>query len=273
MKLKNYFRHPNLALHIITQDRVESLKRVLLQSVDYFDVTRVCDGGSTDRTKELVKSCSEYYFRKWDDKYHEQDNHLLSQCKPGDWIMILDDDEMPSTPLLNGLRDIIAHAESHNFNMVSLPALDEINGKMAMDVNEFIAKTDSGGLQPFRKLWLFKFDWSVKSYGSPHRSVESLLGWRVYHQSCPYIHFKTSFSYILNDCIHAWINPLRQQYTKGEADDMYDALPKFTESREIFVWLQSDEVTNKFIAFAEKYKHADTPIRNWWAVYQSVRGR
>ena len=273
-RLSKLLRKPHLALHIITQNRAESLKWVLDQSSDFFDVVRVCDGGSTDDTKQVIANCgAQYYYRKWDDQYHEQDNVLLRQCRPGDWVMIMDDDECPSWQLLNHLRPLVVTAQHLKFNMISLPALDELDGVLSLPVEQFISEVESGARRPFRKLWLFQYDWSVNSYGTPHRSVETVKRWWVYHQPYPYIHRKSSLSFLVNDCIHAWINPSKQGYTEAEAKEMYAVLPKFQTSREILPWLEKEAgAAAAFIRFAEKYKDCSKPIRNWWASYQELYG-
>lgn len=185
--------------------------------------------------------------------------------------MIMDDDECPSNPLLNQLRAMIRYASDMGFNMISLPALDELDGNLLCPVEQFVTKVQSGAYQPFRKLWLFRYDWSVKSYGTPHRSVESVYGWRVYHQPYPYIHRKTRLSYILNDCIHAWINPRKQEYTEAEAEEMYSVLPQFETSREILPWLRKEAAAAAaFIQFAEKYKDSQRPIGNWYTAWNTL---
>jgi len=229
----------------------------------------VCDGGSSDDTESVVKIYgAEYFYRKWDDKYHEQDNRLLRQCKTGDWIMILDDDEHPSGLLLSNLRNLIDTAEQTLHNMISLPSLDELDGKLAVSPEDFVIQVESGSRDPFRKYWLFRYDPSVRSYGTPHRSVETIQGWHVFHQPNPYIHKKTTYSFVLNDCVHAWINPLKQEYTPTEANEMYAVLPHFKSSRDIEGWLRNGNVDNQFLDFARKYRSDKRPIRNWWNAYE-----
>ena len=74
-----------LALHVITLNRKDLLEFLIKESSEFFDVIRVCDGGSTDGTQEMVKRYGcELYERDWDDKYHEQDNYLLKKAKNKD---------------------------------------------------------------------------------------------------------------------------------------------------------------------------------------------
>lgn len=247
----NPFRKKQLALHIITQNRIKLLEPTLRCCAPYFDVMRVCDGGSTDGTKEMCKEVgAEYYYRKWDDKYHEQDNHLLKRCKPGDWVMIQDSDECPSNLLLEELRDLVQHAVDHKFNMISLPALDMLDGKLLHPLDDFVAEVEAGTRKPFRKFWLFKYDSSIKSFGSPHRSVESLEKWRVLHQPYPYIHTKTTLEFYLNDCVHAFICPEKQEYTRAQVAELRSVLPSLESSRGVIPWLTEGELSPQFLAFA-----------------------
>jgi len=265
------FRKPNLALHIITMNRRSLLDSLIRECDDYFDAIRVCDGGSKDGTQGMCgKYGVELHIREWDDKYHEQDNMLLSRAKPKDWVMIMDDDECPSRPLLDNLRRLIASAKKQGCNMISIPSLLVLDDEPECGLSKFIEETKAGS-QRFRKYWLFEYDKTVKSYGTPHRSVESMKGWKTFDQPYPYYHFKTSWSFVINDCIHAWIDPFNQGYTRTQADEMYSVLPTFHTSREVEGWLKDGDVSDAFISFAQKYKASDKPIRNWWEAYQCLR--
>lgn len=266
-----FIRKKQLALHIITMNRRNKLRNLILKCNEFFDVIRICDGGSDDDTQSMAKKLgTKVFYREWDDQYHLQDNYLLRQCKDGDWVMIMDDDECPSMPLLQNLRTLISVAKREKCNMISLPSLLVLDKEPECSIDEFIQGTVDGQRDPFRKFWLFEHDYSVRSYGTPHRAVETVKGWKTYHQPYPYYHYKTSWEFVINDCIHAWINPLKQQYSREEAEEMRAALPNFRTSRNIEPWLKSDKIGNDFVVFAEKYKDSDKPIRNWWTAYQRL---
>lgn len=267
------FGENKTALHIITMNREMQLKRLIENTKDYFDVIRICDGGSSDGTKEIIKEYpnAEFYYREWDDDYAAQDNELLKQARRGDWIMIMDDDECPSLQLLEHLEQIIDYCNKFSYNMVSLPSLLVLNGEPECKTEIFIEEVKNDIRNPFRKYWLFKYDSTVKSYGTPHRSVESKKGWKVYDQPYPYFHYKSSEGFIINDCIHGWINPPKQEYSPKQAKEMYASLPEFKTSREIVPFLKSDEVPFKSIEFFKKYKDENTPIKNWWKAYKLLQ--
>ena len=254
-------------------ERREQLEHIIRECSDYFDNIRICDGGSTDGTKAMCDRLGvEYRYRKWDDKYHEADNLLLSFARKNDWVMIMDDDECPSRPLLDNLLDLIEKAKKQRCNMISLPSLLVLDDEPEDTAEEFIRTTVEGSRRPFRKNWLFRYDRSIRSYGSPHRGVESNLGWRIYNQPYPYFHYKTSWSFTINDCVHGWIDPFTQRYSREEADEMHSVMPEFETSREIEKWLREGDVGFEFLAFAQKHKDSDRPIRNWWICYCKLRG-
>ena len=262
-----------LALHVITLNRKDLLEFLIKESSEYFDAIRICDGGSTDGTQDMVRKYGcELYEREWDDKYHEQDNFLLGKSKPKEWVMIMDDDECPSRELLSHMRSIIDVARQNKKNMISLPSILVLDGEPAFETNEFIQKCNASHPEAFfRKFWLFEYDKTVKSYGSPHRAVESQKGWDTWHQPYPYYHFKTSWSFLINDCIHGWIYPPGQGYTPGQAEEMYQALPEFERSNDIEPFILEGKFDQKFIDFAEKYKDSNRPIRNWYNAIEAVR--
>ena len=79
---------------MIVLDEEECVARALDSFVAYMDEVIVVDGGSKDRTKEIVSSYEkvQLYERAWTDDYSEQRNFALEKTK-GDWIFYLDADE------------------------------------------------------------------------------------------------------------------------------------------------------------------------------------
>ena len=264
-----------LSLHVITLNRKEILEHLIKESLEFFDVVRICDGGSNDGTQDMVERYGcELYEREWDDKYHEQDNYLLDRSKPKDWVMIMDDDECPSRQLLSQMRDMIDDCKKNKMNMISLPSILVLDGEMQLDTDEFIRRCRKEPIENFfRKFWLFEYDKSVRSYGSPHRSVESQMGWNTFHQPYPYYHFKSSWSFIINDCQHGWLYPPGQGYTPSQAKEMHSVLPRFKDITEIEPYIMAGEYSDEFIAFAEKHKDSDRPIRNWWKAIDVVKNK
>lgn len=93
----------------VTQNRVDNLKRNLPVILPYVDRAVIIDGGSVDGTKDYCLSHPkvEWYHRKWDDSFANQYNEYLKYINSG-WVLICDDDELPSEELLKNLRAIVA---------------------------------------------------------------------------------------------------------------------------------------------------------------------
>lgn len=101
----------------ITQNRLENLKRNFAQVLPYVDRAVIIDGGSVDGTEEFCKATPkvEWHYRKWDDSFANQYNEYLKYIGSG-WVLIADDDELPSEGLLASLRRIAEESdEGRNF--------------------------------------------------------------------------------------------------------------------------------------------------------------
>ena len=285
-----------LCLHVITQDREDLLRKQLPECLGMFDVIRYCDGANTPSTRRLIKDIRrgiswgkgtkvEYHHRRWDDDYAAQDNHLLKKAKPGDWIMIQDSDEIPSRELLTEMRFEISVAERRGFDMISLPALTMLDGVMTEDVTSFVQEVSHEEREPFRKEWLFRYDRSVKSFGSPHREVRRFAGkdafgqkqwvkdWRVMPISYPYIHTKTRMEFAWIDVMLAWLDPVGSGYSVEEAQAMYRMFPKtIGTTRDLQDFLREGRIPEEAFAWAESNRDRPEAIRNWWPVISECVG-
>ena len=281
-----------LCLHVITQDCAERLRLQLevVLSKPYFDVIRYCDGGSEDDTKKVIRKFAqqhrrrtrvEYHKRRWDDNYSAQDNVLLDQASEGDWILVQDSDEIPSVPLLEHLREIAARGQLDSYDMVAIPAITSLDGKLEHELTSFIAGVREGTFDPFRKHWFFRHDGRTRMLGSPHREPRRLqsspdaygnlvyrFDWSVRKIPYPYIHYKTTWDFVLNDVLHAWIDPSGSGYTLNQIKEMCASVPsRVRTSKNLRCWLLSGVPTNELIwSFAEKHRNSDKAIRNWWPV-------
>jgi len=92
----------------VTQNRVENLKRNFARILPHVDKVVIIDGGSVDGTEEYCKSFEkvEWVHRKWDDSFANQYNEYLKYIDNG-WVLLFDDDEVPSEELMVSLREIV----------------------------------------------------------------------------------------------------------------------------------------------------------------------
>jgi|GEM_PF-291213 len=98
--------HPKLSLCMIVKDEEEFLKGCLESARSIVDEIIIVDTGSTDNTVEIAKECgANIHFFPWNDSFADARNESLNHAT-GDWILILDADEL----LDNGASSIILDA-------------------------------------------------------------------------------------------------------------------------------------------------------------------
>jgi len=251
-----------ISLHVITQNRAKELLTLINAAKPYVDNIRVCDGGSDDNTKDICRSYGvEYYYRKWDEDYSAQDNFLLNRAKKDEWILLQDDDEIPSIALLEHLPELTFGIH----NRVSIPCLPYIDGHLMESVDDFIKHTQEGK-ERFYKDWLFKNIVGTKMSGTPHRGFVN-GGWNTIRTPYPYLHIKTTDGFIINDCIHGYINPEGQGYTLPEAQELMDHCRgnNIRRSKAILSRLINGDLTEAFIKWMVQYSdEEDRAISKWF---------
>ena len=91
---------------------------------DIFDEVVVIDGGSADDTvQQLLGAGLCAIHRPFPADFSDQRNFGIAQTH-GEWIFELDADEVPSAPLLLGLRQIIADADRDGVDCIGIPRLN-----------------------------------------------------------------------------------------------------------------------------------------------------
>jgi|GEM_PF-893490 len=95
-----------LSLSMIVKNEEEHLAKCLRSVRPVVDEMIVVDTGSTDRTMDIAKVFGAQVFEfPWTGDFSEARNHSLSKAK-GDWILILDGDEVLSLLDLKTLREL-----------------------------------------------------------------------------------------------------------------------------------------------------------------------
>jgi hypothetical protein len=89
-----------------------------------FDEMVVVDGGSVDQTVDVLDCIGvNFHVNPFAGDFSAQRNYGID-CTSGDWIFELDADEIPSVPLLGGLRQIATDAEASGFDRIGIPRLN-----------------------------------------------------------------------------------------------------------------------------------------------------
>jgi glycosyltransferase involved in cell wall biosynthesis len=97
-----------LSLCMIVKNEENNIRRALMTVKPVVDEMIVVDTGSTDRTKDIAQELgAKVYDFPWTDSFAEARNYSLSKAT-GDWILILDADEVISPSDHEKLRKLIS---------------------------------------------------------------------------------------------------------------------------------------------------------------------
>lgn len=204
-----------VSLHVMTQNRATDLLRLIDTCKPYVDNIRVCDGGSSDNTKDICRAYGvEYYYKKWSENFSMQDNFLLSKAQNNEWILQQDDDETPSLALLENLKGLMMN----RYNKIRVPCLLCMDGNFEESVSDFILHTREGK-ERFYRDWLFKNIDGATMSGLTHRGLLN-NNWTQADTEYPFIHIKTSDGCIINECSHALIYPYGHSYSDIEGTEL-----------------------------------------------------
>ena len=100
-----------LSVGIITYNEENRIGRTLDAVREIADEIIIVDSGSTDRTVEIAKSKgADVYVEKWKG-YGPQKNSVLKKSK-GEWVLLIDADEVISTKLKEKIKFIINYEKN-----------------------------------------------------------------------------------------------------------------------------------------------------------------
>ena len=95
-----------LSVGIITYNEENRIGKTLDSVKEIADEIIVVDSESSDRTVEIAKAKgAQVFIEKWKG-YGPQKNSVLEKCS-GDWILLIDADEVVSIELKDKIKDII----------------------------------------------------------------------------------------------------------------------------------------------------------------------
>ena len=208
-----------LAMHVITQNHQDKMLRLLDATQGYFDVIRVCDGGSTDFTVGICKmygcKVTEIPFK---DDMSIQHNALLKMSKKGEMVFVMDDDEIPSPQLLDKLREYAEDSDcGRDYRLVKIPSIMLISGVADWNTNDLINAILAGEQEDrFTKMNLFYNDGEVYYEGASHYGLawEHIKNWETRGMVPePYFHYKEPIDIVRCNIQQAYINPTMQGMT------------------------------------------------------------
>jgi glycosyltransferase involved in cell wall biosynthesis len=104
-----------LSLCMILKDEAFFLQRCLDATRDYVDEIVLVDTGSRDDTRDIgMQYADKVYDFEWIDDFAAARNYSLEQAC-GDWILVLDADELITAEDLAGVRELIARPQADVF--------------------------------------------------------------------------------------------------------------------------------------------------------------
>ena len=251
----------NLITYVcMTQDRLENNKRNLPIILPYVDRVVIIDGGSQDSTVEYLKSLGhkvEVFHRAWDDSFANQYNEYLKHVKEG-WVLLCDDDEVPSEQLLLTLRNCVEKSENGTkFDHVEFRAND-----VTYVEGDWENRVDNGPCEYYRKVF---FKWNPNLHYTVHLH-QALQGLRGPVAKCKehYYHIKSTKDELRNACRNYFISgewpshPVEEGIKTPEWNEMKQLIATHHPDAGLFSNLNglmvSGKVCQEFKDWAEKYR-------------------
>ena len=185
----------SVSLCMITKNEEKCLAKCLQSVKPICDEIVVVDTGSEDRTREIAAAYGAKVFNfRWQDDFAAARNYSLSKVG-GDWIFILDADEVIASSDYEGFRKLISHAPERNVafsietrNYTALANTVGWNGNSGR-----YAKEEAGtGWFPSVKVRLFPNDPNIRFEYPVHEMVEPCLkrmGMRIETTDIPVHHY------------------------------------------------------------------------------------
>ncbi|WP_136514980.1 glycosyltransferase [Geomonas edaphica] len=136
----------------------------------------VVDTGSTDRSDDLARLFGARVFSfPWTGDFSEARNFSLSKAS-GDWVLVLDADEVLAARDLPLLKELLSRAGSAAFSVTTRNYTTEVTRKnWTANAGEYPAEERGLGWTPSRKVRLFPNDARVRFQGAVHELVEGSL--------------------------------------------------------------------------------------------------
>lgn len=171
-------KRASVSLCMIIKNEEKYLARCLASVKPIVDEMIVVDTGSTDRSKDIASTFgAKVYDFIWNDNFADARNFYLSKAS-GDWILVLDGDEVISPRDYDELKNLVQNSKSQStaFDVITrnYTTNSTIIGWKAND-GEYIREEAGNGYIPTNKVRLFRND-SRFYYKFPvHEMIEPSL--------------------------------------------------------------------------------------------------
>lgn len=257
----------------ITQNREANLRKNLPVVLPYVDKAVIIDGGSEDGTEEYLKSLApkvKYVYRKWDDSFKNQYSAWIKHVHGG-WVLICDDDELPSIPMLEKLRMLIEDSKNgEQYSVVKFQAISQ----------DPSTGWESKPTKYYREMF-FKWTPHLHYVRDPHQSLRGYLNGRMIRCNEVYYHYKDQNQNFYNACRNYWIAGvwLAEGSMDGARGDDWHSLkaivaeeyPDVEVYRDLDKIMRQGNIHPRLKAWMKKWKdHADPryhELRLWHEYY------
>ncbi len=239
----------------VTQDRLHNLRRNFPVVLPHVDRAVVVDGFSKDGAYEYLQSLApkvEVFQREWDDSFANQYNEYLKHLKGG-WVLLCDDDEVPSEEMLTSLRELVKASEGgQKFSLVEFRSND-----VSYVEGDWENRVDNGPCEYYRQIF-FKWYPGMKYTVDLHQALQGLRGPVVRHKA-HYYHIKSTKDEFRNACRNwfiagEWPSGSRSDGIRtAEWHELRELLAKHHPEAKLFSGLNSLMVTGSLHPDIEEF--------------------
>jgi len=250
----------------VTQDRLANNHRNLPIVLPHVDRAVIVDGFSKDGTYEYLKSLGDKVTvvqREWDDSFANQYNEYLKNIKGG-WVLLFDDDEVPSEELMTAMREVVQQSEKGTkFDTVEFRCND-----ITYVEGDWENRVDNGPCDYYRQVF-YKWNPNLTYKVHLHQALTGLRG-PAARVNAHYYHIKSTKDELRNACRNYFISgewpstPVEEGVKTPEWHEMKEIVSKNHPKAELFSQLNgllvSKEVCPDFAAWAFKYREHNSGI-------------
>ena len=259
--------------HILESDEILS----------HFDEMILLEGRKTEQSDEYYKTITNPKVRiinsPWQDSHYKQYLKRLEFTEEGDWIFTPDDDELPSEELLQLIDKI--RTNDIPFDIVRIPSIVSITDDLKEEEKIYYESDPHPrrrrGNTAGRNMLMRKCD-NVTIHHANEFHCEPVPvrdPSRFCYQPLPVYHLKSAYTYVVNDCVNAFISPKQERFTEEEANRFKECLREnnITNMQELRDSVKNNSWSDSFKEFAISTRHHnDRPVSRlfyWYFLYEN----